>query len=211
MKKFILFLFMSGSVLTSSGQDIIKTKDNKQINSKVIEELDRSIKYRMSDYEDGPIFSMKKNQISSIEYKNGLIDFLGNQNPRKSRPLGINAGIAVDLDNGDFGLLLASFDYFIIPQIDLELNIGTDAEEGYYFSTGAKLHLNTSYSENKLTPFTGCLVGTFYDRMMIQVPIGLNYITKFGLNSALSLNYMTQFDDYQVIFVEFKLGWRLKI
>jgi hypothetical protein len=211
MKNLFLFLVLVFFISPCFGQDIIKTKDNKQLNVKVIEELDRSIKYRMLDYEDGPILSLKKNQISSIEYKNGFIDLVGNQNPRKSRPFGISGGIAIDLDNGDFGLFLASVEYFIIPQINLELNIGTDAEQGYYFSTGAKVHLNATNSEKRLTPFTGCLIGAYYDEMMVQFPIGLNYITKFGLSTAISLNHMIQFDDYQVTFIELKIGWKFKI
>jgi hypothetical protein len=209
MKKIAVFPILICIISSIYAQDIVITKDKKKLDVKVIEQSNKIVKYLMPDYQDGPIMSIKTRNISSIEYKNGHIDLVGNQNPRRNLPIGISGGAALDF-NSEFGYLVVSSDYFIIPQIDLELNIGTDGEEGYYWSTGAKFHLNSDYSDNRLTPFTGVLVGIWYYDKIIQFPIGINYMTKFGLNSSISLNKVFTSGSWETILFEFKIGWRFK-
>jgi hypothetical protein len=209
MKKLAAFSILFCVISSSYAQDVINTKDNKKLDVKVIEQSNKSVKYLMPDYQDGPVMSIKTRNISSIEYKNGHIDLVGNQNPRRKYPIGVSGGVALDF-NSEFGYLLISTDYFIIPQIDIELNIGTDAEEGYYYSTGAKFHLNSDYSDKRFTPFAGVLVGIWYSDKIIQFPIGINYITKFGLNSSISLSKVFTSDSWETLLFEFKIGWRFK-
>ena len=106
----------------------------------------------------------------------------------------------------------STLDYFIIPQIDLEMNLGaSDLSGGLYFSAGSRFHLNSNSSENKFTPFTGLLFGSNYGEGFVQVPFGINYLTNMGLNVSLSLNQMISFSTWQSTFVELRVGWKFKL
>jgi hypothetical protein len=203
-----LFLFAFQHI---TGQDIITTKDKKQLNVKVTEQGYKSVKYKMPDYEDGPVLMIKTRRIRKIEYKNGYTDLMGYQNPRKVRPLGIGAGYAAELTSGGV-LYSANLDYFIIPQIDLEVNLGTSDLSGkLYYSGGSRIHFNSKYSEHKLTPFTGVLAGYYYGDGIIQIPAGVSYLTTLGINASISINEMISFKSWQATFLEFRLGWRFKL
>lgn len=210
MNKILTILFLTFVFQYGFGQDIINTKDKQQLNVKIIEQTNKLVKYKMNDYLDGPIISIKANRISRLEYKNGIVDLMGNQNPRKNKPFGINAGIALEL-SGNGGMFLTTVDYFIIPQIDLEVNAGTsDLSYGIYFSAGSRFHMNSTYSENKLTPFTGLLFGSNYGDGFLQIPFGINYLTCSGLNISFSLNEMIGFNTWQLTFAELRVGWKFK-
>jgi hypothetical protein len=208
--RLLIFLFLF-SLQYCFGQDIITTKDRKQLNVKVIEQTDKSVKYKMADYEDGPLLMLRTRQIRKIEYKNGYSDLMGYQNPRKERPLGIGAGYAAEVTSGGF-LYTANLDYFVIPQIDLELNVGTsDLSGNLYYSGGGRLHLNSKYSVHKLTPFIGVLGGSYYGDAVIQIPAGVSYMTPLGISASLSVNEMVSFKSWQATFIELRAGWRFKL
>jgi hypothetical protein len=210
MKKFpvillLIFIFQSGLA-----QDKLNTKDKQQLTVQVIERTNKVVKYKMIDYFDGPVIWIKINRLSSIEYKNGTVDLLGYQNPRKSRPYGINAGMALEPTRGG-GMFSSTLDYFIIPQIDMEINVGiADLSSGVYFSAGSRIHLNPNTSVNKLTPFTGVLFGSNFGDEFCQIPVGVNYLTNLGINASLSVNEMIGFESWQTTFIELRIGWRFK-
>jgi hypothetical protein len=202
----LLFIFQY-----SAGQDIITTKDKKQLNVRVIEQTTKAVRYKMPDYEDGPLLMMKANRIRKIEYKNGYTDLMGYQNPRKSLPLGVSAGYGAELTSGS-GLLSATADYFLIPQMDLEVNFGTsDLSGGVYYSAGTRFHLNSNYSVHRLTPFTGILAGYYYGDGIIQVPAGISYFTGMGISASLSVNEMVSFESWHTTFIELRIGWRFSL
>jgi hypothetical protein len=210
MKNYVIVLILTFVFQSGFAQDKINTKDKKQLNVKVIEQTDKLVKYKMIDYEEGPVLSIETNRIYSIEYKNGYIDKLGNQNPRKNKPFGINAGYAAET-SGAGGMLTSTLDWFVIPQIDLEMNFGaSDLTSGMYFSAGSRFHLNSDFSEKKLTPFTGLLFGSNFGDGFCQIPAGVNYLTSSGLNASISLNEMIGFNSWWVTFAELRIGWRFK-
>jgi hypothetical protein len=211
MKNILIILFILTAVQTINGQDLITLKDKKQLNLKIIEQTSKYIRYKMPDYEDGPVLMMKANRIRKIEYKNGYTDLMDYQNPRKNRPFGLNAGYAAGLTGGGV-LFSVTADYFVLPQIDLEVNAGTSDMSGeIYYSAGGRFHLNRSYSENRLTPFAGVLLGGYYGDGIVQIPAGLNYLTAIGINASISINQMISFESWQATFLEFRLGWRFKL
>jgi len=194
-----------------TGQDIITTKDKKQLKVWVTEQADKYVRYRMPDYENGPVIMLKTNQIRKIEYKNGYTDQMGYQNPRKNRPLGISAGYAAGLTSGGV-LFSGTMDYFVIPQIDLEINLGTSDLSGeLYYTAGSRFHICSRNSEHRLTPFTGVLLGTYYGDGIVQLPAGISYLTNIGINASLSINEMISVRSWQATFLEFRLGWRFKL
>jgi len=88
MKK-LLFLCIA-FLITSFvfGQDIIVSKDGKKINAKVTEVNDHDIRYKNFDNLDGPSYTMKKSEISTIMYENGQVDvFNMNMNSTPARPV----------------------------------------------------------------------------------------------------------------------------
>lgn len=209
MKKILLIaiLFLFAQNLFSQDKIFIKGKD--ELNVKIFEQTDKLIKYKLTDYFSGPIFSMKINKIEKIEYENGLIDLLGAENPRNKRPLGINTGLAIFTNESDEGAILAwSTNYFISPQINLQLNLGYELEYSALFSLGAQFHLNYYYSKKKITPFTGLLFGRESTDTFFQIPIGLHYIGKKGQSSSLSINQMLYSSGWESTLIEVKLGWQ---
>jgi hypothetical protein len=211
MKNILATLILVFTIQCGYGQDIISTKDNKQLNVKIIEQTDKFVRYKMNDYEDGPLLNLKTKRISRIEYKNGYVDLLGNQNPRKNKPLGLSAGYGAEITGGG-GFFSATVDYFVVPQVDLEMSLGaSDFSGGVYFSAGTRFHVNSSSSENKLTPFTGVLLGTYYGDEFTQIPAGISYISNSGFNGSVSINEMISFNGWQLTFLELRLGWKFKL
>jgi hypothetical protein len=211
MEKKLLFLLFTMAFQYGFGQDIISLKENKQLKVRILEQSDKTVKYKMADYEDGPVIVIKTNRIKKIEYKNGYTDLMGYQNPRKNRPLGISAGYAGELTSGG-ALFSATLDYFVMPQIDLEMNLGTSDLSGkLYYSGGGRIHLSSRNSEHKLTPFTGVLGGSYYGDAIVQIPAGINYLTGIGINASLSINEMISFKSWQATFLELRLGWRFSL
>ncbi len=219
MKKSLLFiaLFIGFLTITVKGQDTLILKNHKQFNVKILKNSQKSIDYRFSDYPDGVVFSIKPIKVSKIVYKNGYVEDFGNKNPRVNRPFGVSTGICLGLtypgNLGDGGTFLVSFDYFIIPQVDLQLNMGTEFDDYYYYSLGATFHLNKTNSKARFTPFTGALIGSdyYYTRLTyIQIPIGVSYINNWGLSASLSLSSMFYFNDYPLLTAQLKIGWRFK-
>jgi hypothetical protein len=211
MKNITIILLLMLVIQHIYGQDIISTKDKKQLNVKILEQTNKIVRYKMNDYEDGPVLMIKVNRISKIEYKNGYVDMMGYQNPRKNKPFGINAGYSAELTGGG-GMFSTTLDYFVLPQIDMEINLGTSDLSGeLYYSAGGRFHLNSSYSEHKLTPFAGILLGSYYGDGLVQLPAGISYLTNLGLDASLSINQMISFKSWQATFLELRIGWRFKL
>ncbi|TAL72204.1 MAG: hypothetical protein EPN88_05085 [Bacteroidetes bacterium] len=211
MKSHLTILLLTFVFQYSIGQDIINTKDKLKLTVRIIEQTNKLVKYKMIDYEDGPTISIKSNRIYNIEYKNGFVEQFGNQNPRKYKPFGINAGMALN-PSGNGGMLSSTLDYFIIPQIDLEINVGSsDITNGMYISAGSRFHINSNKSENKFTPFTGLLLGSNYGDGFCQVPVGINWLSNSGFNTSLSFNEMIGFKLWFTTFIEIRTGWRFKL
>jgi hypothetical protein len=209
MKNFItilLFILVTDFIY---GQDKIITTDNKALEVRIIENSGKEVKYKMFDYPDGPVITIKSSRIDKLEYRNGVVDLMGKQNPRRNKPFGISIGGAKWLSAS--GLMFTStMDYFVIPQLDIEVNMGADSQQLFYLSAGTRIHINSTYSSNRITPFTGALFGYEYDNEFIQIPLGINYIHKTGINVSLSVNEMIFSNQYQTT-LEIRGGWRFKL
>ncbi len=69
LKILVLFFFLSNFIFIKAQEDIIVKKDGSVIKCNVTEITDEEVKYKKSN--DGPSYSIKKNTILSITYKNG--------------------------------------------------------------------------------------------------------------------------------------------
>ena len=210
MRRIILFsAILILSLQLAKAQDKVYKKDGTMLEVNAVEQTSSLLKYKMSDYSDGPTLSMPLSKIEKIEYKNGYVDLAGNQNPRIGKPLSVNAGVvhAIESD-GYFPQLKVG--YFVSPWVEIEANITSDFEESVYVVAGPKFHLSSRYSTSPITPFVGLQFGTDTGVATTQLPIGVNYAGKKGLNISVSYNSITYWNDDLNSFssVEVGVGWR---
>jgi hypothetical protein len=66
----ILFLIY-GLGMPARAQDLLKLKNGKEMKVSIIEEGTDIIKYREFDNPNGPVYSIKKEQVESVKYKKG--------------------------------------------------------------------------------------------------------------------------------------------
>ena len=75
MKKIILVIgCFIAFTCTCFAQDVIVTKDSREISVKVTEVNEDNIKYKNFDHQDGPTYMMQKSDVSSIIYQNGKVE-----------------------------------------------------------------------------------------------------------------------------------------
>jgi hypothetical protein len=211
MKKVLTVLLMICPATLLMAQDVIKMKDNSEKKVLVTEISGYQIKYKMADLPDGPVISMPKRTALSVTFRNGVTDMLGNENPRRYKPLGVGAIFSIDPSRSDYGLIGAAVDYFFTPQIKAEVQIGTDLEEGIIVCAGPKIYFNSSASSAKLVPFTGIMVGSYDGADFLQFPAGVDLQLKPGFTVSLGVNYMDFFYGDDLLAAEIKAGWRFKL
>ena len=71
LKAALLFLFVAGTGLVASSQDVIILKTGEEIEAQIIEINDVEIKYREYRDSDGIIFTMSRGKIREIRYSSG--------------------------------------------------------------------------------------------------------------------------------------------
>jgi hypothetical protein len=202
-----------------NAQDTIMLKNGKEINAFITEKTHTKISYKPDSVtNDDTTYSMKLSKIRTIHYDNGDVDLLSSQNPRSIFPLGIYAGISFVYE---YKLLLhGSVDYLFTPNLSAEINFGcfNEINPNYYCSFGGKYWFANKYSKSGFSPFVGLLcVGTggivdggMSSASFLEVPAGISYITKFGLQTSLQLSYLTNFNYMLGPNIEFRVGWRFK-
>lgn len=229
MKTNILILFTFFIFQYASAQDKIFIKGGNQLNVKIVNETEKGFNYVTNATDTVSILTINKNRISKIEFSNGYVNMMGNQNPRKIRQLGFNVGYGFSKTQSyshhswtyteqEIAMTTVGLDYFIIPQIDLETTLGMDDDGDIsYFSGGFNFHLNSDNSKSGLTPFAGFSGGAIILNDYTsgtgfgQIHLGLNYLTSFGLNIAAMGNFLLNNNQKLPFFAEFRLGWKFKI
>ncbi len=81
MKKILFTMLAIVFAVASIADDIIITKDAQRINGKIEEVGVDVLKYRRSDNPTGPIYTIHKNDISSVIYENGSVETFQVQQP----------------------------------------------------------------------------------------------------------------------------------
>ena len=88
MKKLFLSLIVLLIGFTAYSQDIIVTNDGNKIEAKVTEVEVEVIKYKKFGDNDGPTYTMKKTEISTILYENGSVDVFKKEQQRPNNMYG---------------------------------------------------------------------------------------------------------------------------
>ena len=81
MKWYFLFAILLFSSLFIKAQDTIVTRNGEKIISKLMEVNPTNVRYKRFDYQDGPLFTLEKQDIKFIVYANGMKDSFKNYVP----------------------------------------------------------------------------------------------------------------------------------
>ncbi len=73
LHKVILVNIFISITISAFSQDVITLKNGQQINAKISDITQTEIKYKKFDYQDGPSFTINKNEVQSIRYANGTM------------------------------------------------------------------------------------------------------------------------------------------
>ncbi len=135
MKRIFLILVLSGIQFISFAQDVIFTKNGKQINSIIIEVTPNQIKYKKFEDKEGPVYIIQKNEVSKIDYQNGTTDVLSNQEKhqqeKQCKPLSYR--------NGFWGLTILQSEKKL-STMDIKALYKDNAEALRKFKTGKTLN-----------------------------------------------------------------------
>lgn len=225
MKTWLTVLILIFLIQCSYGQDKIFTRNNKELDVKIVNESAKFFNYTTNESDTVSILTIKRTHISRIEYSNGTVNLIGYQNPRKSRPLGFRVGygnsasetfhhIRVTYTERIITLFSAEVEYFIIPQIEIHVTAYKNQYGWSFFNPGCNLHINSNRNSKGLTPYLGiegvsAWLEEYGHTNFAQIPVGLNYLSKFGLDISASFNMILR--DYLPPYLQFRIGWNFKV
>jgi len=72
MKNFALIIFSILLSFSAFAQDIIIKKSGEEIKAKILEVAINEIKYKRYDFQDGPLYTLSKDDVLLIRYENGV-------------------------------------------------------------------------------------------------------------------------------------------
>lgn len=84
MNKTLVFFFLFFASFRLFAQDTIYLKNQETyIITKIIEVTSTEVKYKKFDYQDGPTYTVNKQDLNKIVYKNGDVEMYDNQSNRQ--------------------------------------------------------------------------------------------------------------------------------
>jgi len=177
--------------MNAQSQDLIFIK-NDTINAQIIEIGLEKMIYQEKDM---PVKTIRKRDVLRIEYKNGIVEDFGSTNPRKIRPYNIGIVLSKYIFENEMIMAEAEFNYFIKPYFTFSYNAGIDDNLNMFFSVGPRYYINRTCSSNRLTPYIGFQIGRGSNLesldqslLLLECPIGLEYISKSGFNFGIKLS-----------------------
>lgn len=234
MKNILLLISTFLFIFHINAQDTITLNNGKVIHAYITERCDTKIRYTHDTIGADTTYDLNLNRIRKIQYDNGDVDLLGSQNPRNKFPLGINVGLATFPVYIPF-MPIVSIDYYFLSNISAEVDFINmrpfSYDSSYLLSIGGKYWFANNYSKSGFSPFAGLSYTRLWFRTdedlylsglkpewtglnLAEVPIGISYINKFGLQTSLQydilLNYMS--NPFYIVggLIEFRIGWRFK-
>jgi len=197
------------SFANSLAQDKIILKSGEEKEGWVIEQSDKIIKYRLTDANDSPVIILKTSKVEKIIYRNGEEVSLKPAGIRMEKRLAINAGVITELANESDGFYKLQADYSVTPGFTIVLSNFFQPEGDSGFAFGA-MHYFNPHRPTLFKPYAGLLGGARNDNFMLQIPVGVNFTTKFGFDAKLGVNGVYTSDYYSpyVIYAELLIGWR---
>lgn len=136
-------------------------------------------------------------------------------NIRSDRSFGVSATA------GGASLIGVSLDYFIIPEVDIDLCLGLG------FSGGLRFHPLGGKNSIKMSPYIGAQMGVFPETSVdifgsvdsdaleysFYYPLGLHYMANSGFSIMAEAAFLRGVDnawdeDFRVLFGALRIGWR---
>ncbi len=137
-RKALLFLF--GILLSniSLSQDIMTLNDGTKIQCEVISLKLRFIEYKLADSLESPIYTIKKSNVSRIEYSSGRVDDLSHFAVKESHRnyLGIGAGYNVVIFDGSYTMRVST------PFSDTKVDYEFSSSPSFSFGLQGEVGLN---------------------------------------------------------------------
>lgn len=97
-------------------QDIITTKDGKDIQSKILEVNANEVKYKKYNNLDGPTFTLSKSEILIVRYENGENEVFQEHNNSVDKKFNTTAEVVVGMRYREYKNLYNAKEY--VPQRD---------------------------------------------------------------------------------------------
>lgn len=110
-----LILAVFSTVALMKAQDIITTKDGKDIQTKILEVNKSDVKYKKYSNLDGPIFTLSKSEILIVRYENGENEVF-QDNDKSVGKFNTNAEVVVGMRYREYKNLYNTKEY--VPQRD---------------------------------------------------------------------------------------------
>lgn len=85
MKKLYLLFFALLTAYTMQAQDVITKTDKTEIKALVTEISDETIKYKLFDFQEGPVYNLKRAEIYKIIYSNGREEIFNAPKPTPTK------------------------------------------------------------------------------------------------------------------------------
>lgn len=194
----VLISLIFSFIGTTSSQDVIVTKEGREIECKVLEIALPNVKYRLQNQSDGPTRNMEAAKIFMIKYADGTKELFKEEQEKEEKdngkiqektiaarnykPFSISIGSGLELSDGrpQFSAMLG-FGYEI-EKINLRLYFDGIIVTNFYGAL-ATFNLNLHYIfkvvEDKLEIFPELGVGILYfpglSATVVNVGVGVDY------------------------------------
>lgn len=154
MKKLALFIALFCASLITMAQDVIVMKDGSTIQSKVMEINGTEIKYKKWSNLDGPMYSISRNEVNSINYQNGEVELITTVTPsypamyangrmeRDGKNLTLDGR---ELSDGEVRQLVGEENYQTYLSAQKQIGLGRTYTYMFFGSLGASAVLSIVY------------------------------------------------------------------
>lgn len=187
-KAALLFVLLCVSLMTMA-QDVIVKKDGTTILSKVLEISSTEIKYKQWTNQDGPLYSINRSEVISINYQNGSVEQFSNV----SAPTG-NTNTTNNTNTSP-------------------ASTNPDLRNGIMERDGRDLELNgRELSDEEVRALVGEENYKTYESARKQVNLGRGFTMAFGLSLGMCAIFMVTavvcgaFGDYYTAYTYYILG-----
>ena len=172
LRKACLLSVLCSFVLTCTcfAQDVIITKDSRRINAKVTEVNLDNVKYKIFDNQDGPTFTIMKNDIVSILYQDGNVEVIesrGGTGLQSGYKGIVQSGFLFGI--GEYGMNRFTLDFINTYQINpyFSFGLGIGARNYYDFNAPVLIPIfadfRVNFIDNLTSPYLSLGVGYSFD------------------------------------------------
>jgi hypothetical protein len=182
-------LFIGGNLFS---QDQLFKKDNTKLEVKILEINPTEIKYKLFNYEDGPIITVLKSEVALIIYKNGMHEVI-TETPETP---------VVKEQESNKNVKLEKWELQRKRETD---RIAEEKAADSLANAGAKNALQTknTIGINMLEPMNGCMGVTFLREfanhyLNAYVPINIGITTPFANQQTVSTFHLVN-DNYNIV------------